>query len=302
MALTEIQQTKASVKINHVPTDADVQTLFNNGSFNPGEIIVTPDEDVNLSQMRTKVLWTNQNPNSTFASQTITLNSSYYDFLIFISDFFVSSSIATQRNTISMTLKGRGCSLNAAADYGGSEATFYRTATYTSDTQYNISGGSYRCNTTLSNDNSVLVPVQVIGLYKTPAMIYTGTELNAGNGVSISNGTISSKNLVPLASGSINISAPTSTATPIVWQNTTGRDGWLYAVLADKDSVIYLTTSTSNSSSSLTTEGCILGTTSSSAYNSNAAIIPVPKNWYCRIKCNGSTNFEQCKFIPSQGV
>ena len=45
MALTETQQTKASVKINHVPTDAAVQTLFNNGSFNPGEIIVTPDED-----------------------------------------------------------------------------------------------------------------------------------------------------------------------------------------------------------------------------------------------------------------
>ena len=73
MALTETQQTKASVKINHVPTDADVQTLFNNGSFNPGEIIVTPDEDVNLDCLRTELLWTNPSPTAAFEAQSVTL-------------------------------------------------------------------------------------------------------------------------------------------------------------------------------------------------------------------------------------
>jgi len=136
-----------------------------------------PKENPNLDCLRTKILWTNPNPTSAFSAQTITLNSSDYDYLLFISDLYLSSSVSEQRNTVSMTIKGRGCSLNVSADYGGAEATFYRTATYINDTQYNISGGSYRSNTTTGNDNSILVPIQVIGLKKQPAMIYTGKEL-----------------------------------------------------------------------------------------------------------------------------
>lgn len=170
------------------------------------QLVMTDDEDVNLSQMRMSVLWTNPNSTSAFSAQTITLNSSDYDYLLFISDLYQSSSVSAQRNTVSMAIKGRGCSLNVSADYGGAEATFYRTATYINDTQYNISGGSYRSNTTTGNDNSILVPIQVIGLKKQPAMIYTGAELHEGNGISIEDGVISA-NVYPVGAIYLSVNA-----------------------------------------------------------------------------------------------
>lgn len=183
-------------KINSVASEEVLKQMEQDGLLEPNQIYMTPDEDVNLSQMRMSVLWTNLNPTSAFSAQTITLSSSDYDYLIFISDLFASSSIASQRNTVSMTVKGSGCSLNVSADYASNEATFYRTATYINDSQYNISGGSYRSNTTTGNDNSILVPIQVIGLKKQPAMIYTGTELHEGDGININDGIISADSTI----------------------------------------------------------------------------------------------------------
>lgn len=194
MALTETQQTKASVKINHVPTDVDVQTLFNNGSFNPGEIIVTPDEDVNLSQLRTKILWTNPNPTSSFASQNIVLSSGDYDYLL----LFYKVSYDSNAVISKIFPKGYGTELDISEVFNGDYVSVNRCRVITcnSDTSLTIGncqtgvlkngGGTERYLT----DNAMLVPIQIIGLYKSPAMIYTGEELNAGSGVTLDNGTI----------------------------------------------------------------------------------------------------------------
>lgn len=53
------------------------------------------------------------------------------------------------------------------------------------DNFYSLKGG------TASAYNSRNVPLAIYGIYKSPAMIYTGAELHEGNGIKINNGVIS---------------------------------------------------------------------------------------------------------------
>jgi hypothetical protein len=143
--------------------------------------IMTDAEDVNFSQLRTKLLWNNINPLAEFASQQVTLTDSSYDYLLFI---FATNDANTQYFSY-VTKKGKGvyCSWTYTNTSNTREVNYVNDTTYSfGNATANGSTANYRC-----------IPIQIIGLYKSPAMIYTGAELHEGNGISIENGVISEK-------------------------------------------------------------------------------------------------------------
>lgn len=158
--------------------------------------VYTDAEDVNLSQMRTKILWTNPNPNSSFASQNIVLSSGDYAYLL----LFYKTSYDSNAVISKIFPKGYGTALDISEVFTGDYVSVNRCRVITrnSDTSLTIGncqtgvlrngGGTERYLT----DNAMLVPIQIIGLYKQPSMIYTGAELHEGNGISIEDGVISS--------------------------------------------------------------------------------------------------------------
>ena len=103
-----------------------------------------------------KILWTNSNPTSEFASQNITLNSSDYDMLLVLfkrardGDDLVSE----------ITIKGYGMRVVTVAGDGG---TRRRVLSYVNTNTYNVGNGLDSNGTSI---NGALVPLYVIG-YKT---------------------------------------------------------------------------------------------------------------------------------------
>lgn len=98
-----------------------------------------------------KILWTNPNPNSEFASQQITLKSNNYNELIWFYVHYASS------NTImsSTSIKGYGTIISVPNSQG---ALARRQITRNSDTKFTI--GAVEGSTT---DLSNLVPLYVVG-------------------------------------------------------------------------------------------------------------------------------------------
>ena len=183
------------------------QTKFNellesNGGKLPAEfansIVHTRAEDVNLSQLRTKVLWTNPNPNIAFEAHNITLSDGNYEYL----EVILRATTRINRQYSVKIKKGSGANLLTyySVDWSPYNYDQFRTADYISDTEYSISE-NYRRSTDKSDigvSNDQNIPIEIIGYYKTPAMIYTGAELHEGYGVSIENGVISAKSLIKL--------------------------------------------------------------------------------------------------------
>lgn len=112
-----------------------------------------------------KLLWTNQSPNSSFASQDIQLSSNDYDVLEFIYKPF-----GTDNNLLSSkTIKGKGANLQTLYKDGTKMDIVFRTATYVNDTTYTISTGNIVQAPGTANiftTNSQCIPLYVIG-YKT---------------------------------------------------------------------------------------------------------------------------------------
>ena len=162
------------------------------------QIVMTNSEDTNISCLRTKVLWTNPNPNIQFEAQNITLSDGNYEYL----EVILRATTGINRQYSVKIKKGNGANFLTYYVVTWSPYNYdqFRTADYISDTEYSISD-NYRRSTDksdigISNDQNI--PIEIIGYYKTPSMIYTGDELIAGNGISIVNGVISSHNTHPV--------------------------------------------------------------------------------------------------------
>jgi len=100
-----------------------------------------------------KVLWTNPSPTSNFDAQTITLSSSYYDYLLI--NFVASSNFGGS----TIIKKGQDGQLTFIT-YDSGNYSYRRKATYVSDTSYTI-GDAYL------NDgvrNWLVVPIEIIGI------------------------------------------------------------------------------------------------------------------------------------------
>ena len=112
-----------------------------------------------------KKLWENNSPASSFASQTIGLSSSDYDYLIFIYKMHTGSN----RQKSQMILKGADCLMDLAWDYGVGGTyyigEYYRNATRTNDTTYAINDCYVRYNsgTTGTTNNNYIIPMAVYG-------------------------------------------------------------------------------------------------------------------------------------------
>ena len=106
-----------------------------------------------LSGINGTILWTNLNPTSNFASQTINLNSSDYDILELI---YMEFNSTNETGSVKIK-KGYSTRLTTSLSSG---TTYTRAFTYVSDTSYSIG------NTTNGGNNSNLYPLYVIG-YKT---------------------------------------------------------------------------------------------------------------------------------------
>lgn len=113
-----------------------------------------------------KVLWQNSSPTSSFSSQTVTLSSDDYDYLIVFYKFY---GTGTQLST-ELALKGFGAYLNIASDYNAGSATYYsagyiRTMSRSSDTSFSFSSCyvRYGSSTSRTEANSYLVPYAIYG-------------------------------------------------------------------------------------------------------------------------------------------
>lgn len=117
--------------------------------------IELPDTEGVINAEYMKLLWENPNTTQAFASQTISLNSADYDFLVWIGRYSTGNSYGISLKI----LKGQNVMLSVVADNGN---RVVRTASYVSDTSYSVDGGTYNGNA----DNSFCIPIAVYGIKK----------------------------------------------------------------------------------------------------------------------------------------
>lgn len=110
------------------------------------------------------VLWTNPNPNISFASQTITLSSDNYDYF---ECFYYNYAVAGYRQIQSVKVP-KGYSFNLATTIFAVDNLHYasRPVTRNSDTSFtfgeNKGIASYNPSTVIT-DNSWAVPIKIVG-------------------------------------------------------------------------------------------------------------------------------------------
>lgn len=155
-----------------------------------------PKESPNLGCLRTELLWTNPNPNSAFVSQTVELSDGNYDYLIFIYSFRPMSSDDPIQQSVIISKDAKSTALNYYSP--STDLTYHaggvrRDVIINNPTSITFDDNIHANNATTKAtvNNSLGIPIQIIGLYKSPAMIYTGAELHEGDGVNIKDGVFS---------------------------------------------------------------------------------------------------------------
>lgn len=168
LASTAITATVAKAIIPLSPYDDgnDIGVTFGQMSVAPGfRLTKKMFDDGNLHEFvdyKTKVLWENSSPTSSFAAQNITLNSDEYDFyeIIFNQvtsvDYYMSSGIIP---------KGHGTRLTAMFVANGGVGGRTRIVDYADDTTLAVQVGRLVSTgqTTITNDNSACIPIAVLG-------------------------------------------------------------------------------------------------------------------------------------------
>lgn len=105
-------------------------------------------------------LWENPNPSSDFATQTVNLSSSDYDFLLW--------DVIHKKDNFHLTFlipKGTSAVFNLTANGTNNSITRQRNANYTNATAYLIDNGYVQnSNSSRAQDNTVLIPNRVYGI------------------------------------------------------------------------------------------------------------------------------------------
>ena len=120
---------------------------------------VVNNNALEVTNITGQILWTNPNPNSSFAGQTITLSSSDYDMYEVL---FYGSQTGADTITSGRIPKGKNAFLQQIYDLGGGAQVRNRSVKYVSDTSLNITDATIN-GTTINSQN---IPVYIIG-YKT---------------------------------------------------------------------------------------------------------------------------------------
>lgn len=138
----------------------------------------------NLDCLRTELLWTNPKPTVTFEEKKIDVDLSKYDGYRVLFRFHTTDTTTLVQEFVT----GTNGVLNALSY----NSIFRRNITYSNTSLTFSSMDGYKVSdATRIQNNDYLIPYKIEGVLKTPAMIYTGEELFAGNGISIENGVIS---------------------------------------------------------------------------------------------------------------
>lgn len=175
---SSIDTNQSQFNVNVVKSEAVFEEMKKQG-LPPRQIFMTPDVAGNIDNLRTKVLWTNPNPSSDFPSQTITLNSNDYDYLVLLPTHNIANQIKAPACIMPKGTGGRIVSADASSNSTYMPMVMARDVTRVSDTQFTISNCRYNYGSTYTETrNDLLVPYQIIGLYKNPAAIYTGFGLD----------------------------------------------------------------------------------------------------------------------------
>lgn len=114
-----------------------------------------PDTEGVINAEYMKLLWENPNTTQAFASQTITLNSADYDFLICI--YTISVSFLLKSYKSELVKKGDSIYTDAG------RINYSRNLNYVSNTSYNVMDGANASGTT---DNNLCVPIAIYGIKK----------------------------------------------------------------------------------------------------------------------------------------
>ena len=124
-----------------------------------------------LSNLQPVLLWTNSSPTSSFAAQTITLDTSMANFDCY--EIICKNSVGTSGDDDNRTmssgllLKGNGTRLSFSYAGSGGVNTRSRAVSYSTDTTLSFATAYSAAGTTAwVQNNSLLVPLYVIG-YKT---------------------------------------------------------------------------------------------------------------------------------------
>ena len=112
-----------------------------------------------VNNLNGKLLWSNPNPTSEFASQNITLSSDDYDELdwYFISDVNIEKPVIIKETSIKQYGVQSFFSSNSALKY------WARRIVYNSDTSYSVDNAKSIDSSGTNNMNSILVPLYVVG-------------------------------------------------------------------------------------------------------------------------------------------
>lgn len=148
----------------------------------------------NLDCLRTELLWINPSPLNEFVSQTLELDLTDYDYVMIYATLDNAIAYADRTKVTSMAKVGTTKNLI----FGARTADYIRGLRDYDVTETGIYFGTSNLihnNGTTGLNNTWCTPLEIYGIKKTPAMIYTGKELFAGNGISIDDGVVSSKGL-----------------------------------------------------------------------------------------------------------
>ena len=124
-----------------------------------------PDTSGVINAEYMTLLWENPNTTTSFASQTITLNSADYDFLLWTFNY----AKAGTQGVASALIVPKGSNVWASDTYNASSAGvfgYHRGATYVSNTSYSVDSAYMAYGTTTTTNNDYLIPLAVYGIKK----------------------------------------------------------------------------------------------------------------------------------------
>ena len=128
--------------------------------------IELPDTEGVINAEYMTLLWENPNTTQAFASQTITLNSADYDFLLTI--YSISTAYGTAQMADTIVKKGDNLVMTAlSATTSANVQVALRTGLYVSDTSYTMTDGYFQTQgSARTTNNNYCVPISIYGLKK----------------------------------------------------------------------------------------------------------------------------------------
>ena len=150
--------TNVDLVINRVPSLDILKQMENAGQLQPNQLYTIPSESGDgLVTMQTKVLWTNPNPTSSFAAQSVSSSDTITNYDYFLVEYIVSPG----ETNYYIQLMEKCCQLQ----FLNRKYSFYGNRDISIDitnNKFSFADTYYGSNTTMNN--GVLIPTKIIGI------------------------------------------------------------------------------------------------------------------------------------------